>query len=514
MKRILLLIYPLLPLFLNAQQVFLNAEQNDSVKIIITNIGKAINSPFSDFAPVISADGSELFFTSRRSVSEKNWESMEHIYTSTYDRKKKTWTPAKILSEVVNVPNRNNSAIAISNDGQRMLLYRDDQNGNGDIYESQLQGTQWTEPVRLPEPVNSDVHESSASISPDGRTIYFVSEREGGEGGRDIWYCTQDAAGKWGKAINIGEPINTKDDEEGVFIHPDGKTIYFSSKGRFTHGGYDIFQSVLQNGKWTEPDNMGVPINTTADDLFFVIDAKGTTGYYTSSMEGGIGDKDIYEITFTPIKKKKGPKLILLKGIISDELSAKPLESSIEIIDNEKNQVLSTILSNSATGKYLISLPAGKNYGISVKAKGYLFHSENFNVLDTASYTEVNKDIQLKRLEVGNKIVLNNIFYDFDKATLRTESISELERLLTLMKENSTLQIEIASNTDSKGTDEYNQKLSQARAQSVVDYLIGKSISKERMIAKGYGETNPIATNDTDEGRQLNRRTEFKILKK
>jgi flagellar motor protein MotB len=395
-----------------------------------------------------------------------------------------------------------------------MLLYRDDISGNGDIYESQLQGTQWTEPVRLPEPVNSEQHESSASISPDGRTIYFVSDRDGGQGGRDIWYCTQDAAGKWGDAKNIGDPINTRDDEEGVFIHPDGKTIYFSSKGRFTYGGYDIFKSELQNGVWSEPENMGEPINTTGDDFFFVIDAKGTTGYYTSSMKGGFGDKDIYKITFSPIKKKKGPKLILLKGIISDELNGKPLEASIEIIDNEKNVVLFKLTSNSATGKYLVSLPSGKNYGISVNGKGYLFHSENFNVLDTASYIEINKDIQLKKLEVGNKIVLNNIFYDFDKATLRPESIHELERLLALMKDNPTLKIELASHTDSKGTDEYNLKLSQARAQSVVDYLISKNISKDRLVAKGYGESVPIATNDTDEGRQLNRRTDFKILSK
>jgi outer membrane protein OmpA-like peptidoglycan-associated protein len=260
---------------------------------------------------------------------------------------------------------------------------------------------------------------------------------------------------------------------------------------------------------------MGSPINTVADDAYFVMEANGKVGYYTSVHDDGLGEKDIYKVTFTAINKDvknniDGPKLILLKGTITDEKDGHTLEANIQVVDNETH----TVISNSSTGKYLVTLPSGKNYGIYVNAKGYLFHSENFDVNDSAQYTEVIKDIALKKLEVGNEIVLNNIFYDFDKSSLRDESKTELNKLTDLMNENSTLTIEIASHTDNKGSDDYNMKLSQARAQSVVDYLIGKAIDPKRLVAKGYGESKARATNDTDEGRQQNRRTEFKILSK
>lgn len=492
----------------------------DTVRITITNLGKTINTPFPEYAPVISADGETLVFTSRRPATEKEIKKgktgMENVYASEYDAKKKKWTDAKYIPPPVNQEGRHNSAIALSNDGQKMLLYRDDESGNGDIYESNLAGATWTTPVKLDEPVNSKNHESSASISPDGRCIYFVSNRKGGKGGRDIWMCRLNN-NKWEKAENLGGVVNSGEDEEGVYIHPDGKTLYFSSKGHNSTGGYDIFKTVYENGQWGEPQNLGTSINTTDDDLYFVLAANGQTGFYSSAKPGGLGDKDIYEIHFTPLRVKKekeatGPKLTLLKGTITDEDSKAPLEADIDIVDNVKNEIITTIKSNSVSGKYLVSLPSGKNYGVIVKAKGYLFHSENVDIPYSAGYQEIVKDVQLKKLEVGKSIVLNNIFYDFDKATLRAESMSELERLVQLMKENPTLTIELSSHTDDKGTDEYNQKLSQQRAQSVVDFLIGKSIPKSRLVAKGYGETVPVAGNDTDEGRQQNRRTEFKIL--
>jgi outer membrane protein OmpA-like peptidoglycan-associated protein len=497
--------------------------QNDSIKIEITNAGKGINSAFSDFAPVISADGSVMIFTSRRPFTEKekkkNKEVLETIYSSEYDWGSDTWADAKKLSEKVNIPSFNNSAIGLSADGQKMLVYKDDEKGNGDIYESVLNGTEWSEPVKLPAPVNSDHHESSAAYSPDGNTIYFVSNRPGGMGGRDIWSSTiLPKNGKWGDAKNLGKEINTEKHEEGVYLHPDGKTFYFGSQGHNSMGGLDIFTTVKKGVKWSKPENIGAPINTVGDDVYFVIEASGKFAYYTSAHEGGLGEKDIYKVTFTQIykdeTKSKGPKLILLKGVISDEKDGHPLEATIQVVDNETNEILSTLTSNSSTGKYLVTLPAGKNYGIYVNAKEYLFHSENFDVNDTADYTEVIKDIALKKLEVGSQIVLNNIFYDFDKSTLRPESKTELDKLTELMNNNPTLKIELGSHTDSKGSDDYNMTLSQARAQSVVNYLIEKKIDVKRLVAKGYGEAKPRATNDTDEGRQQNRRTEFKILSK
>lgn len=500
----------------------MQAQQNDSVKIEIKNLGEKINSAFDDFAPVISADGSLLIFTSRRRVTEKenskkSSTGSERIYSSEYNAATNTRSAAVLLPEAINIKNRNNSAIALSNDGQHMLIYHDDFDGNGDIYESKLSGTEWSPPKSMGEPINTRYHESSASMSPDGKTIYFVSERPQGEGKRDIWFCTKYEDGTWGKAENIGYPINTDEDEEGVFMHADGKTLYFSSKGHEGLGDYDIFKSEYKNGAWSKPQNLGAPLNTTRDDMFFVMQANGAKGYYSSSVPGGMGDKDIYEVNFSTVKKEvpvEGPKLTLFKGVVLDELTVLPLEASIEIVDNETHTIISTFQSNSSTGKFLISLPAGKNYGIAVKAADYLFYSDNIDMTDVTRYREIEKTISLKKLVVGNKMILKNIFYDFDRATLSSESISELNRMVSLLSENPSLKIEIASHTDSKGSNEYNNKLSQARAQSVVDYLISKGIAQDRLTAKGYGESQAIADNDTEEGRHMNRRTEFKILSK
>jgi outer membrane protein OmpA-like peptidoglycan-associated protein len=339
-----------------------------------------------------------------------------------------------------------------------------------------------------------------------------VSNRVGGAGQRDIWKCTKTLEGKWGKAENLGRTINTTMDEESIYIHPDGKTLYFSSKGHHSTGGYDVYRSTLVKGKWTKPINLGKPINTEADDLFFVLDASGKRGYYTSSASG---NKDIYQIDFTPLKEEKikQPLVTILKGIVIDEVSKKPLESTIEIVDNNTHELISKLNSNSASGKFLISLPSGHNYGINVSADGYLFHSENFELSDSSAYAEVSKQILMKKMEVGTTIVLRNIFFDVAKTTLRPSSVTELNRLIDIMVKNPNIQIEISGHTDNQGSDVYNQNLSEGRAKAVVDFLIEHKVDAARLTFKGYGESKPIDTNDTDAGKQNNRRTEFKILK-
>lgn len=492
--------------------------QEDSVRIELVNLGKNVNSQYRDFAPVISADGMLMMFTSRRPLTEKEIktqaEAPERIYVTRIDKSSRSWGKAEALPGTVNAKGRNNSAIALSNDGQKMLLFRDDEKGNGDIYESELNGTEWSKPVRLPYPINSTSHESSAAYSPDGNTIYLVSKRDSGQGGRDIWSCKRKPGGVWGKAVNLGPIINTTGDEEGVFMHPDGQTLYFSSTGHGSIGGYDVFKTVRKNGIWSSPEHLQAPLNSNQNDVFFVLEANGVGGYVSSAMSGGFGQEDIYRVLITTAEKQKGPRLTLLKGKVFDEKSGAPLGAKIEITDNTSGERFTNIVSNSVSGEYLVSLPAGKNYGINVAAEGYLFYSVNVSMSDTAEYTEKEQDIPLRKLEVGTKITLNNIFYDFDKSSLRTESITELDRLLELLSSNSNIRIELSSHTDGKGSDEYNIRLSQARAQSVVDYLKGKGVSPDRLVAKGYGKTQPIASNDTEEGRQLNRRTEFKVLSK
>ncbi|HEU4718713.1 MAG TPA: OmpA family protein [Bacteroidia bacterium] len=498
------------------------AAQEDSVKTTITNLGSDINTAFEEYTPVISADGSIMLFTSRRPVTDKekkkNKESKETVYLSRFNSQAGKWEAPSALPSPINVEGRHTSVLGLSNDGQRMLIYRDDETGNGNIWESHLDGLQWSEPELLPDPINSPYHESSASFSPDGRTLYFVSDRPGGLGGRDIWISTLGADGKWSTPINPGAAINTPDDEEGVFIHPDGVTLYFSSKGRGGLGGYDVYKSVRVNGMWTTAVSLGQPINTTGDDLFFVLTASGKKAYYSCNAQAdNKGKRDLYEITFTPVDKKvadRGPRLTLLKGVITDSLTHQPLQATIQVFDNEKNELVAQVNSNSASGQYLLSLPSGKNYNITVSANNYLFHSENFNIPDTSSYHEVQKNIAMQKIEVGNKMVLNNIFFDYNKATLRPESYAELNNLVNLMKANPTLEIEISGHTDNRGTADYNKKLSQDRAKAVVDYLVSQGIDEKRLTYVGYGFDKPIATNDTDEGRQLNRRVEFKVLKK
>ena len=494
-------------------------DQNDSMRIEVKYIAE-INSEFDDYAPVITADGEQLFFTSRRPYTDKeiskNKQGKENIYSAEYDSDSKKWSKPKPLNETINITGRHNSILAISNDGQRMLKYQDDQYGNGDILESFLKGESWSDPKSISTIINSDEHESSASIAPNGKTIYFVSTRKGGQGGRDIWMSTKNENGKWSEPKNLGKTVNTSQDEEAVFIHPDGKTLFFSSKGHNSTGGYDIFKTVNNNGRWSTPINLGSPINTPDDDLFFVLAANGKTGFYASNR--GAQTKNIYRIDFIELErpqeevKSSSPNLTILKGVITDKETGKPIEAVIEVTDNTKNEIVARYNSNSSTGKYLLSLPSGTNYGVNIQAEGYLFESFSFDLADTASYQEYIKDVALNKLKAGTKVVLKNIFFDYDKATLRNESIAELTRLVRIMEEYPKLKIEIGGHTDSRGSDEYNNRLSKDRAGSVVNYLIEKGIDTNRLTFKGYGKSQPIATNDTEEGRQENRRVEFKII--
>ena len=518
------------------------------VRVFVDNVGPEINTPYSDYGAVISADESVMVFTSRRPGSTGGKidpginENFEDIYIST--KKNGKWTPAINMGLPINTDDHDANS-GLSADGQKFLIYIG--KNNGDLYESELKGEVWSKPEEMNKNINSaNFHESSACYSPNGKLVYFVTDNPdlGGLGGRDIYVSAKDDKGKWGKPINLGVKVNSKYDEEGIYIHPDGRTLYFSSQGHQTMGGYDIFKTIYDDKlkTWSEPVNMGYPVNTTGDDVFFVVSANGRHGYYSSFNSTGFGRNDIYMITFlgtekpvvlnnednllasvvAPVKETviapvvtiKEAQLTILKGIITDALTQKPLEATIEIIDNKTNELVATFLSNSSSGKYLVSLPAGRNYGIAVKKDNYLFHSENFDIPITAAFQEVKKDVELKNIAVGSKIVLKNIFFDVSKATLRPESTSELQRLQKLLIDVPTLKIEISGHTDSDGTAEYNQTLSNNRAKAVVDYLIKAGISSDRLVSKGYGKDQPIATNDTVEGRQLNRRTEFKILSK
>ena len=510
-------------------------------RVFIDNAGPELNSSSSDYGPVVSADEATILITSRRPGStggKKDPEGngfFEDIYQATW--KGKAWSPATNLGSPVN-NDEHNATVGLAPDGQRLLVYVD-VNG-GDLLEANLQGNSWSRPKQLGTRINSRSHETSGSYTPDGRTLYFVSNRqEGGLGSSDIYRV--ELEGKQ-PPVNLGSVINTSYGEEGVFMAPDGKTLYFSSEGHNSMGGYDIFKSVYENGKWSTPENLGWPINTPDDDVFFVTSASGRHGYYSSDRPGGLGAKDIYRITFlgaekppvlseenlllasrlAPVKQTvlapavavATAQVTILKGTVTDDATKQPLEAAIDLIDNATGQTIATFRSNAISGRYLVSLPSGTNYGIVVRQEGYLFHSENFDLPSGAAFAEVVKDVPLKRLELGTTIVLRNIFFDTGKASLRSESTAELERLQKLLTETPALKLEMAGHTDDVGDAKMNQDLSQRRAQAVVTYLTQHGIVASRLTAAGYGETQPVAPNTSKTGRQLNRRTEFKVTGK
>lgn len=513
-------------------------------RVFIDNIGKTVNSADPEYTPIISADESVMFFTSRRSTTTGGGKDQDNQYFEDLYKTELVngaWSTPVNMGKPVNSEDHDATA-GLSPDGQRLYVYRPTK--GGDIYESILKGTMWSEPERMNKNINSDGHESSVSLSGDGKKLYFISDKkeEGSVGNRDIWVSTMDEKGKWGKSVNMGPSVNTMYGEEGVFVHPDGKTIYFSSQGFKTMGGYDVFKIVFENGKWSEPINLGYPINGPDDDVFFVISASGKHGYFASNKSDGMGEKDIYKITFlgpekplaisnednllagrtAPVKQVQPQQTVpiatanvtILKGTITDVNTKKPLGATIEIVDNSRNEVVATFTANTATGKYLAVLPSGKNYGIAVKMDGYLFHSENFDIPLAANYQEIVKDVEMQPIVVGSTIVLKNVFFDYNKATLKPESYIELDRVVKLLNDNPSMRIELSGHTDNRGTEEYNQKLSEDRAKSCVDYLTSKGIAPSRLEYKGYGESKPINPNNTEEGWAENRRTEFKIIGK
>lgn len=534
-----------------AEELIANPE-----RVWIDNLGPEVNSKFPEYSPMITADESVIIFTTRRDdgvgddIDPTDGKYMEDIYISEKDDQGK-WAKAKGIGENINTKSHDATS-GFSNDGLTLFIYYGNQ-GMGDIYVSHKEEDGWTKAKSVGKNINGKTsHETSACMTFDKKELYFSSNREGGKGGHDIWKCKWDEEKEeWGKAENIGDVINTDGDEIGVFLHPDGKTMYFSSNGHIGMGGYDIFYSTMDDeGNWTEPVNIGYPISTPDADVHFAISASGKHGYYASFKEDGYGEKDLYMITFlgpekqpllssednlmasiaAPVKEEiKQPKvkvsaknLSILKGLVLDAETKKPVKAFLELVDNGTQAKVTELNNDAQSGKFLMSLPAGKNYGIAVKADGYLFHSENFDIPADAGFKEYEKVIYLKKIKKGESIVLRNIFFDTDKYSLKPESKTELDRLLKLLEDNPDLKIEISGHTDTHGSSTYNQKLSEDRAKAVVDYLVAAGIARERFEYKGYGEEKPLVSDaerdkmkskeQRDEADAQNRRTEFKIL--
>ncbi|MDD4746898.1 MAG: OmpA family protein [Salinivirgaceae bacterium] len=521
-------------------------------RVFIDNLGSTANSAFPEYSPVITVDGKTLFFTSKRPDAKKRktkiYKPLQQYYENIYriTRNKGEWSAPEKLPKPVN-SKENNAVVGIDQSGQELIVFNG-KDKNGDLLQTKMKSkTKWTKPKsNLFGRINSKYRETSASVHFDGKTMYFTNDNpKDSRGGSDVFESRRISSNKsWGKPKNLGSLVNSAYNEEAVFISPDGQTLYFSSNGHSSMGGYDIFKCEVQrDGTWGIPQNLGHPINTPDDDMFFSLTANMRFGYYASlGQDDTNGDWDIYKITFLGPEKPliqssedmliaslanpitevviektveiKTIRLTIVKGIISDSFTERPVAATIEVVDNEKDEVIQTSNTNSETGEYMITLPSGRNYGIMIKATDYLHHSENFNIPEATNYQEISKNIMLNKLEAGSKVVLNNIFFEFGKSILHPSSYPELERVVAMMLAYKTLVIEISGHTDNVGSASGNITVSNSRAKAVVDYLINRGVPYARLQHKGYGFAEPIAPNDTEEGRQQNRRVEFKILKK
>ena len=479
------------------------------------NMGDSINTENDEYFPALTADEQTLVITVRRPKDEYTI-NQNNLFEEDFYKSKRIngyWSKVQLLGPPINT-HGNEGAQCISPDG-KFLIYtacnRQDGYGSCDLYISEREGDKWGQPVNMGPNVNTNKWESQPTIAPDGKTLYFASNRPGGKGNIDIWVCIKEN-NEWSKVYNLGEPINTPGNEMSPFIHTDGKTLYFSSDYHIGMGGMDLFMSRLANdGKWENPVNLGYPINTYEDEVSLVVNANGNMGYISSNRFGGFGKLDLF--TFEMPEHLRPEKVNYMKGIVYDSKTKQKLKARFQIIDIENNNIVVESYSDSISGEFLVCIPTNKNYALNVSKDKYLFYSENITVTGLHKHSEpFIKDIPLKAIQKNQNIILKNIFFDTDKYDLKPESNAELQHLVLFMKQNPHLKVEISGHTDNIGSDEHNQILSEKRAKAVYDFLILNGIDKNRMTYKGYGETKPIDTNDTEEGRANNRRTEFTVI--
>ena len=466
------------------------------------NLGDSINSSALEYFPSLTIDGSKMIFTRRIGGDEDFYES--NFING-------MWSKAKPLAGKVNT-NLNEGAQNISQDGQWIIFtgcnYPEGQ-GSCDLYISYKTKNGWSEAENLGPMINTDFWESSPSLSPDKRDLYFASAISGGFGGRDIWVSHRSATGKWGRPENLGAAVNTSGDESCPFMHADNETLYFNSNGRPGYGSTDLFYTKkVTDSSWQEAENLGYPINTIDDEGSLIVAADAKTAYYASDRGEGKGGLDLY--SFIMREDIRPLKTLWVKGRVFDKKTQAGLPSSVELTDIKSRNLVSKVQTDE-DGNYLTTLPEGKDYAFNVNRKGYLFYSDNFSLSANPADSVFNKDIPLQPLEAGAVIVLKNIFFDSKKFDLKPESVVELDKVVQLLHDNPKLKILINGHTDNVGTVKDNTLLSNNRAKAVVGYLLQKGIAQNRLAYKGWGATQPLAGNSTEAGRAQNRRTELSV---
>lgn len=474
-------------------------------------LSDTVNAFPMQYFPIVTVDQQAIIFTRRLGTT------MNHDEDLVVSRKNADgrWMQPESLSENIN-SEWNEGTCTLSADGRVLIFtscYGRKGYGSCDLYISKKTGEEWSEPVNLGSKVNSSAWESQPSLSSDGRTLYFISNRGGGIGGRDIWVSYLDDKEQWSNPTNLGRSINTPHDEVSPFIHPNNVTLYFASNGLTGFGGFDIFYSERKDKTWSEPKNIGYPINTSADQVSLFITSDGEKGYYSHEVTNDPNQKGkLYEFN-VPANAKVKYRTSYVTGHVFDAVTKKPLKAGIELYDLKNEAREGFVYSDSVSGEYLMVLTEGSDYALYVNKPDYLFESLSFEYQLNEDLKPVKLDIYLKPISEGAKAVLNNIFFDVDSYALKDKSRTELNKLMSFLNANPNSRIEIGGHTDNTGSAEYNLDLSLKRAKAVYEFLIEKGINKTRLTYKGYGQSIPAFPNDSDLHRQMNRRIEFQIIK-
>ena len=467
---------------------------------------KVVNQFKQQYFPVLTVDQNTLLFIKRQGDEE---------ILQTDKDKNGNWQEPHSISDNIN-SEYNEGTCSISADG-RMLVFTSCMGRQGygscDLYVSYKTGNEWSVPENMGEVINSPSWDSQPSLSADGRTLYFVSNRSGGFGSRDIYVSQQNEAGEWQSPQNVGSSINTSFDDISPFIHPNGQRLYFATNGRLGFGGFDIYFSDKKSAsEWLAPTNFGYPINTHDDEVSMFISSDGAKGYYSHeerTKESVLST--LYEIDIPP-KLQVEHKSSYVFGKVMDGETNTPLKATVSLINLDSNNSVEKVRSDSVTGDYLIVITQGAQYGLFAESEGYLYKSENFNLTEKL-LIPVKINLKLEKIKPGARVVLKNIFFDFDSYNLTSTSKAELNRVLHLLNTNKTLRVEISGYTDNVGTEKYNLELSEKRAEAVYNYLVKNGVDKTKLGFRGYGASNFLNSNNTEEERAKNRRIEFKVLK-
>ncbi len=528
-------------------QSALALQGNASGPAEVTPLNSAVNTAFSEFAPVVNDNGRMLLFSTRRprngtTVLEPGRTRPlphENIYYALRDEDGQWGIPKEVAR--LNT-HQHEAPLGFSPDGRNLYMYRDVNNGDIFVAKRTGEGT-WSAPAPLGKPINSPYYEPSFCLSPDGKAAFFSSDRPEGFGGLDLYISTRQPDGSWSPAFNLGASINTSYDEDAPFITSDNSTLYFASRGHNSIGGFDIFRSHVDGPLWSEPANLGLNVNSPFDDLHLNLGDSDTEGFFSSDRTGG-GTKDLYAIrfgkqfptdsvireaepvaallnappasTFNMAISDTGPAslgvMFALSGKVIDGYSGEPIGVELAVVNRTTRQTVA-LGRTDASGRFRMMLPSdGTPYALEIQQPNYMFYTRNVDVANQLAAEADLRDIALTKLETGKTLLLSNLYFEYGKSAISSRSQPELKRLYELMKTNQKLKIEIGGHTDSKGSAEFNQKLSEQRAQAVTSYLRQRGIPADRLKSIGYGLRQPVAPNDTEVNRQRNRRTELKVL--